>query len=65
MQLHAVSSDWRRVDHNSSSVSGGRSGFSWLNHEAAPDILAEIVHVQREYVRQGDPQRMRTFCSTP
>ncbi len=58
MQLHPVSSDWRSVDHNSSSVPGGRSGFSWLNHEAAPDILAEIVHVQREYVRQGDPQRM-------
>jgi PAS domain S-box-containing protein len=46
------------VDHSSNSVPGVRSGFSWLNHEAAPDILAEIVHVQREYVRQGDPQRM-------
>ncbi len=36
-----------------------RSGaLSWVQDDAAPDILAEIVNIQREYVRQGDPQRM-------
>ncbi len=31
---------------------------AWFEDQTAPDILAEIVNVQREYVRQGDPQRM-------
>lgn len=57
-QLGPTSADRYDVDISESARPGRRLPSDWINHRAAPDILAEIVHVQREYVRHGDPQRM-------
>ncbi len=57
-QLDDSPADREGVDTSESARPARRMPPGWLNDRAAPDILAEIVHVQREYVRDGDPQRM-------
>ncbi len=50
--------DWYDVSNLEQQVPARHRAPAWFEDQTAPDILAEIVNVQREYVRQGDPQRM-------